>query len=338
MHPSPQLLALAASALLSSTTSASPLQPSATATYTSSSPLGTKSVDCSNVSTGLAPACWFTLNMTTYLNNWVTTSPYGGELATGETPGSTNPSPATSSGSAQASGNPFADDVTTGTNSSSYFRKRIVARTAAAPASGQCEGGKPFSTCFLLLQQGYGSGKFNCSKINTGGANGTCPAPRPAYYANNPQAFYAVWNFYAINAYISTFHRALRTLALSSPAVISTAATEAAPKISYFQSANQTLSIDVALLDLLVRSTGGHELPGGQNTPFLTLLEGDLSKVTYGEATPPATLALLMQGRLEQVLREVMRDERVFVKVAGNGAFSTRGLLSVEGLVKVLGG
>lgn len=60
--------------------------------------------------------------------------------------------------------------------------------------------------------------------------------------------------------------------------------------------------------------------------------------MTYGEATPPATLALLMQGRLEQVLREVMRDERVFVKVAGNGAFSTRGLLSVEGLVKVLGG
>lgn len=43
-----------------------------------------------------------------------------------------------------------------------------------------------------------------------------------------------------------------------------------------------------------------------------------------------------MQGRLEQVLGEVMADERVFVRVAGNGAFSTRELLGVEGLVKVL--
>lgn len=45
-----------------------------------------------------------------------------------------------------------------------------------------------------------------------------------------------------------------------------------------------------------------------------------------------------MQDRLVQVLREIMADERVFVGVAGNGAFSTRDLLSVEGLVKALGG
>lgn len=60
--------------------------------------------------------------------------------------------------------------------------------------------------------------------------------------------------------------------------------------------------------------------------------------MTYGEATPPTQLASLMQGRLEQVLGEIMADERVFVGVAGNGAFSTRESLSVEGLVKVLGG
>lgn len=60
--------------------------------------------------------------------------------------------------------------------------------------------------------------------------------------------------------------------------------------------------------------------------------------MTYGEATRLTELVELMQGRLERVLGEVMGDERVFVGVAGNGAFSsTAGLLSVEGWVKVLG-
>lgn len=339
MHSSSKkLLALYAAASLSCTALASPLQPSAT--YSSSPSLKTNAVNCNDVSTGLAPACWFALNMTTYLNYWVATSPYGNNISADGTPGSTNSSTATTTNTTSStSDNPFADDdVTTGSSSSDYFRKRIVARAAAAPASGQCQGGKPFSTCFLQLQPGYVYGKSNCSRINTGGVNGTCPPPRAADYSNDPQGFYAAWNFYSINAYISTFHLALTTLAHSSPAILSTAATQAAPGISYFYSAGQTLPIDTPLLDLLIRSTGGHELPGAQNTPLLTLLGVNPSAVTYGEATPPTQLASLMQGRLEQVLGEIMADERVFVGVAGNGAFSTRESLSVEGLVKVLGG
>lgn len=194
MHSSPKLLALAAAALLSSTTSASPLKPNPTST--SSSPLHTNPVNCTDPSTGLAPACWFTLNMTTWLNNWVSTSPYTSQVGTEQAAGSTNASTATTTtNGTQTSGNPFADEVTVGNDPSNFFRKRTVG-AAIAPASGQCQGGKPFSTCFLQLQPGYRRGKDDCSRINTGGVNGTCPAPRAADYANNPQAYYAAWNFY----------------------------------------------------------------------------------------------------------------------------------------------
>lgn len=185
MHSTPSLLALAAAALLSSTTSAAPLQPSGNST--SSSSLPANSVNCSNISAGLAPACWFQLNMTAYFNDWVANSPYANETAYAES--------SNSSGTSDTSGNPF-EDVTTGTFNGSNFRARAVAAAAADPASGQCQGSKSFSTCYLSLQSGYKPGKTDCSKINYGGANGTCSPPRAVDFANRPQAFYAVWNFY----------------------------------------------------------------------------------------------------------------------------------------------
>ena len=73
----------------------------------------------------------------------------------------------------------------------------------------------------------------------------------------------------------------------------------------------------------------------------MSLLEarrGDgAAAAAYGAGTPPGQLAARMQGVLEGVLGAVMGDERVFVGVAGNGAFST-GVGSVEGLVVALGG
>ncbi|CAF9920533.1 MAG: hypothetical protein ALECFALPRED_001554 [Alectoria fallacina] len=186
---------------------------------------------------------------------------------------------------------------TTGTNNSSYFHKRIVGRpaaataaaTAAAPASGQCESGQPFSTCFLQLQQGYGSGKSNCSKIDTGGINETCSAPKPSGNSNEPQAFYATWSFYPPS---------------TSPTPTPTSSPPPPPKsppppppqgFSYFQSASQTPSIDIALLDLLIASTGGHER---KNTPFLDPARGKVpATLRYEEATLPAELAALMRGR-----------------------------------------
>ena len=194
MHSTPNLLALAAAALLSSTTSASPLQLSG---RSFSSPLPSNSVNCNNIAGGPAPACWFQLNMTAYFNDWVANSPYKNETATAD---SSNTSDVSTTG--DTSGNPFDDEVTTGTFNGSNFRARAFtqpatgAAAAADPASGQCQGSKPFSTCFLSLQSGYKPGKTDCSKINYGGVNGTCPAPRTIDFANQPREFYAVWNFY----------------------------------------------------------------------------------------------------------------------------------------------
>ena len=193
MHSTPNLLALAAAALLSSTTSASPLQLSGRAT---SSPLpsnSTDSINCNNIAAGPSPACWFQLNMTAYFNSWVANSPYKNESAY---PESTSTSDGTDT--SDTSGNPF-EDVTTGNFNGSNYRARAVTAAAAAaadPASGQCQGSKPFSTCFLSLMAGYKHGKTDCSKINYGGANGTCTAPRTIDFAGHPQYFYAVYNFY----------------------------------------------------------------------------------------------------------------------------------------------
>lgn len=43
----------------------------------------------------------------------------------------------------------------------------------------------------------------------------------------------------------------------------------------------------------------------------------------YGPETSAEDLATFMQNRVVDVLEGVMRDERVFATVAGNGAFST---------------
>ena len=193
MHSSPKSLALAgaAAALLSSTVIASPLQPSVTSA--SSSHNQTRAVNCTDVSTGLAPSCWFTLNMTGYLNDWVASNEYHVAASIDSSSSSTTTN---TSGTTPTSGNPFAagDEITVGTDPNNWFRKRAV----AAPASGQCSGGKPFSTCFLQLLPGYRNGT-DCSKINTGGAavNGSCPAPKVADFPpQDPESYYAAWNFY----------------------------------------------------------------------------------------------------------------------------------------------
>ena len=195
MHSTPNLLALAAAALLSSTTSASFL-PSSGRPRTP--PLQFNSTNCNDIAAGPVPACWFQLNMTAYFNGWVANSPYKNETATAESTGTGG-----TASTEDPSGNPFDEDVTTGNflNGSS-FRARAFTQAAAAaaaagdPASGQCQGSKPFSTCFLSLQTGYKPGKTDCSKINYGGANGTCPVPRTRDFAGRPQSFYAVYNFY----------------------------------------------------------------------------------------------------------------------------------------------
>lgn len=134
----------------------------------------------------------------------------------------------------------------------------------------------------------------------------------------------------AINTYLSTFHAALTTLATSHPALLTTVATSDSPysDISYFAPpapSNRTLSIDTPLQNLLIRSTLSQETTWGQNTPFLTLLERWPSDVKYGqsESRDAGKLAALMKARVEVVLAGVMRDERVFRGVAGNGAFSS---------------
>lgn len=335
MHSSINLLALAAAAatLLSSATSASFIQAGTT-----------NSVKCTDITTGLAPACWLTLHMTTYLNNWIATNPYN-----------------TSSSTANATATtPFTDTVRVGgLDPSNWFRKRTA---AADPASGQCEGGKPFSTCFLQLLPGYSTRSNACSVINTGGANVTCSAPSVADYpANDPHPYYAAWNFYckdslppslppslphhvsptdlartAINAYLSTLHRTLPTLSQTNNAsALTAAATFASPNVPY---TDKTLSIDVPLLALLIRSANGHELWGAQSIPFLQLLENWPSAVTYEVATATADeLVDSLQARLAQVLEGVMRDERVFRFVAGSGAFSSTAEGSAVDWVAALG-
>ena len=57
--------------------------------------------------------------------------------------------------------------------------------------------------------------------------------------------------------------------------------------------------------------------------------------MVYGPRATAEELRGKMQGRLEEVLGAVMGDARVFGVVAGNGAFSTRGVVDWVG---VLGG
>ena len=191
MHSTPNLLALAAAALLSSTSSASPIQSSGRP----------NSTNCNDIAAGPVPACWFQLNMTAYFNGWVANSPYKNETAHPDSTGTSDS--ASTEGTEDTTSNPF-EDVTTGNFlNGSNFRARAVTQPASAaaaaaadPASGQCQGSKPFSTCFLSLLSGYKPGKTDCSKINYGGANGTCTAPRTRDFAGSPQEFYAVYNFY----------------------------------------------------------------------------------------------------------------------------------------------
>ena len=146
----------------------------------------------------------------------------------------------------------------------------------------------------------------------------------------------------AINTYLSTLHSAIATLSTTHPSILTTAATTDATysNVSYFDAPNppnRNLSIDTPLLNFLSRSTNGHVYSWGQNTPFLRLLEKWPSTVTYGEkeSADAVGLAKLMQARLVDVLAGVMRDERVFRVVGGNGAFSSKEMVDwVGGLEK----
>lgn len=91
-------------------------------------------------------------------------------------------------------------------------------------------------------------------------------------------------------------------------------------------------------MNLLLKQTGGHELPGNRNTDLLTLLQAKKSARTYDVNTDVQKLARLMQTRLQEVLGEVMNDLGTFVKFAENGAFSTRLQLNRTTLVTTLEG
>ena len=54
----------------------------------------------------------------------------------------------------------------------------------------------------------------------------------------------------------------------------------------------------------------------------------------YGARATAEELKGKMQGRLEEVLGAVMGDARVFGVVAGNGAFSPRGLVDWVGVLE----
>lgn len=89
-------------------------------------------------------------------------------------------------------------------------------------------------------------------------------------------------------------------------------------------------------MDLLIKQTGGHQLPGARNTDLLTLLGNEASTTMYGYDTSIEQVASLMQTRLQEVLTEIMGDVETFVGFAENGAFSTRGMVNETGLVTVL--
>ena len=153
MYSKAQIFALAGSAMIS-TASAIPLQNRA-------------AVNCHDVTTGLDPSCWATLNMTGWMNDWATYSaPKGGfGLA-----------PDTSADSSASSAGTFASGGDTG------YRKR-------APAV--CNAGELWSTCFLRL--GLGKTGEDCSKLSNGAS---CPAPSTRVAPHTPQIFYGIQNIY----------------------------------------------------------------------------------------------------------------------------------------------
>lgn len=108
--------------------------------------------------------------------------------------------------------------------------------------------------------------------------------------------------------------------------------------VDIFTKSVQAVSIDTPLMNLLINSTGGQELPGAANTDLLTLLEANISNSTYGASTTVQQLAQLMQARLGEVLAEIMDDVVTFIKFAENGAFSTKNMVNSAALVAALVG
>ncbi len=84
------------------------------------------SLDCNDPSTGLAPLCWLSLNMTTYMHDWARAAAPSGASAHIE-------------------------------------KKRVPATTTATTTVPSCGDGQTWSTCFLQ-QAGGGSGA-DCSSF-----------------------------------------------------------------------------------------------------------------------------------------------------------------------------
>ena len=158
MYKTAHILALSAIALSSSM--AAPTQTSPT------------DVNCNDVTTGLDPSCWAKLNMTSWLTEWAENTPGASGSASIETP-------AGDSGSDTASS---PGNFTSGGDDS--FRRR----------SAGCETDELWSTCFLRLELG-GSGE-DCSKIDLGGGDVSCLAPKVGTPPQTPQLYYGVWNIY----------------------------------------------------------------------------------------------------------------------------------------------
>ena len=72
-------------------------------------------------------------------------------------------------------------------------------------AAARCREHELWSTCFLRL--GLGVTGRDCSMIDTGGENSTCPMPELGGPPRSPQMFYGVWNLYGTSPFTEMIHR-----------------------------------------------------------------------------------------------------------------------------------
>lgn len=146
MHHYAQLLALASIAFITGS-SASPLQSHATA------------VNCKDVTTGLDPSCWAKLNMTSWLDQWVTNA-----------------------------------GVVPMAHIESLRSRSAQPSSSVSTTTAQCQANELWSTCFLRF--GLGHTGQDCSTIQLGGPNDTCTAPVAGKPPHTAEIFYGVWNLY----------------------------------------------------------------------------------------------------------------------------------------------
>ena len=132
-------------------------------------------INCLNVTTGLAPSCWTRLNMTGWVDHWNAATPR---------------SPAT--GNSGSTENPF--DESSLSNEIGFGTGTLTSSAVAMPsvAPGACLSGELWSNCFLRL--GLGKAGQDCSKIAA--TPTVCVAPKAGAPPHTAQIFYGIWNIY----------------------------------------------------------------------------------------------------------------------------------------------